>query len=395
MTPSPESAVSDVDYAELRERFGEIARNVVLDEVSAIESYQWPARTMRALAEAGLYGLTVSERYGGLGMGMTGVVIAGEELGRVSASASLCYCMHTVGAAVLSAKPTAEQAERYVVPIAENRHFTTLALSEPGTGAHFYEPATRLTRSEAGFIVDGAKTFVTNGGHCDSYVISTMSAQGPAAPGLFNCLVVDADTPGLRWVGEWQGLGMRGNSSIRMELENARVRAGQLLGEEGDQTWYVFNVVAPYFLMAMAATYLGVAESALELARAHVRERSYVHTNARLADVPAVQTRLAGMWLEVNKARALIYQAAERGDMGTPDALPSILAAKIAAAEAAVAVTNEAMTCVGGTGYRENSLLWTLLRDARAAHVMSPTSDLLTSWLGRELLGLPLLEPHV
>ena len=186
---------------------------MVLDEVPAVEAYQWPARSMRALAEAGLYGLAVPERYGGLDMGLTGLVIAGEELGRVCASASLCFCMHVVGSAVIAAKATDDQAERYLLPIARNEHLTTLALSEHGTGIHFYESAIPLVRDGDSFLVTGGKTFVTNGGHADSYVISTLTEEGPAASGMFNCLVIDRDAPGVRWAGEWRGLGMRGNSS--------------------------------------------------------------------------------------------------------------------------------------------------------------------------------------
>ncbi|MFP5502084.1 MAG: acyl-CoA dehydrogenase family protein, partial [Candidatus Sericytochromatia bacterium] len=136
-----------------------------------------------------------------------------------------------------------------------------------------------------------------------------------------------------------------------------------------------------------------LAQSALDFATAHARERAYAHTGQVLAEVPAIQARIADMWLAVQQARYMIYQAADRGDLQAPDALPFILAAKALAADAAVNVTNEAMTVTGGQGYRENSMLWTLLHDARASHVMSPTTDMLKQWLGRDLLGLPLLAP--
>lgn len=379
------------DYSDLRRRFAEVARTVVLEEVPAIEEYQWPGRSMRALAEAGLYGLAVPERFGGLGAGLTGLVIAGEELGRISPSASLCFCMHVVGSAVIAAKPTDAQAERYLLPIARGEHLTTLALSEPGTGAHFYEPTARLTREGDAYRVDGVKSFITNGGHADSYVVSTLSAEGATAAGMFSCLVVDAGMPGLAWQDTWRGLGMRGNSSISAVLDGARVPAANLLGEEGDQTWYVFHVIAPYFLMAMAATYLGAAQSALDLAMDHVKERVHVQKGQSLAEIPAIQTRIAEMWTAVQQLRLHLYHAAERGDLGDPGALPFILSAKASAAEVAVQVCNEALTCVGGIGYRENSTLWTFLRDARASHVMAPTTDLLKSWTARALLGLPVL----
>jgi alkylation response protein AidB-like acyl-CoA dehydrogenase len=385
--------MTNAGFPELRGRFAEVARTTVLDDVPAVESYQWPARSMRALAEAGLFGLAVPERFGGLGMGMTGLAIAGEELGRISGSVSLCFCMHVVGSAVIAAKVTDDQAERYLIPIARGQHLTTLALSEPETGVHFYEPISRLERDGDDFRVTAHKSFVTNGGHADSYVISTMSEHGQDRPGVFNCLIVDAGTPGLAWQGTWQGLGMRGNSSISMCLEGARVPVRNLLGQAGDQTWYIFHVVAPYFLIAMAATYVGIAQSAVDFAIAHVRDRVHARTGRSLAEVPAIQDRIARMWTAVQQARLLLIHAAERGDLDAPDALTLVCAAKMSAAETAIQVTNEAMTCVGGIGYRENSMLWTLLRDARAADVMSPTTDVLRSWTARSLLDLPILSP--
>lgn len=385
--------MTNAGIQELRGRFAEVARTTVLDEVPAVETYQWPARSMRALADAGLFGLAVPERFGGLGMGMTGLAIAGEQLGLISGSVALCYCMHVVASAVIAAKATDDQAERYLIPIARGEHLTTLALSEPETGVHFYEPISRLARDGDDFRVTAHKSFVTNGGHADSYVISTMTEHGPDRPGSFNCLVVDAGSPGLAWQGTWQGLGMRGNSSISMRLDGAQVPVRNLLGQAGDQTWYVFHVVAPYFLVGMAATYVGIAQSAVDFAIAHVRGRVHARTGRSLAEVPAIQDRIARMWTAVQQARLLVNLAAERGDLEAPDALTLVCAAKMSAAETAIQVTNEAMSCVGGIGYRENSMLWTLLRDARAAEVMAPTTDVLRSWTARSLLDLPILSP--
>lgn len=378
-------------YTDLRARFAEVAQTVVLDELADVEAYHWPARSMRALAEAGLFGLAVPKRYGGLEAGLTGLAIAGEELGRVSPSIALCYCMHVVGSAVIAAKATDDQAARYLRPIAEGRHTTTLALSEPETGIHFYEPVTRLVREGETYRAHGTKTFVTNGGHADSYVISTLAEQATAGSGLFNCLVLDHGAPGAHWDGQWRGLGMRGNSSIQLKLDGARVPVANLLGEEGDQTWYVFQVVAPYFLTAMAATYTGLAESACDIALDHLKQRRQAHTGLTLAHVPALQTKVTQMWSQAQAARLMLFQAAERGDLGAPDALPYILNAKAVAGDAAVGVASEAMTCLGGHGYREDGPLWGLLRDAHAAHVMSPSTDLLKTWTARALLGLPIL----
>lgn len=377
-------------YSEPLERIVERAREVADTVIGpAAESLDrdsvWPADGMRALADAGLLGLTVPVHLGGLGQGLVGLSAVTGTIGRACASTAMCFGMHCVGAAVIAAKATIAQEERYLRPIARGEHITTLALSETGSGAHFFLPGTELQRAPDGYAVRGVKQFVTNGSHADSYVVSTGASD--ATDGEFSCVVVDADAPGIEWGPTWLGFGMRGNSSRSMTLDDVPVPVECLLGEEGDQVWYVFEVVAPYFLTAMAGTYLGVAQSALDQAIQHMKARHHAHSGQSLADIDLLQHRIGGLWTEVEKTRLLVHHAGHLGDLGSVDALTAVLASKADAARTAVQVTNEAMTLCGGMAYRENATLSRLLRDARASHVMSPTTDLLTLWTGRSALG--------
>jgi isovaleryl-CoA dehydrogenase len=372
------------------ERAAAVADATVAAEAETLDrDGGWPSRGMQALATTGLLGLTVPSHLGGLGQGLLGLAAVTETLGRACASTAMCYGMHCVGTAVIAAKATAAQEDRYLRPIARGEHITTLALSETGSGAHFFLPHTHLLREHDGFRIDGEKQFVTNGGHADSYVVS--ASAGDMAEGEFSCVVVDGRSPGVEWGDEWHGLGMRGNSSRALHLSDVRVRGENLLGQEGDQVWYIFEIVAPYFLTAMAGTYVGVAQAALEYTISHLKARRHQHSGQSLADVEVLQHRIGQLWADVEKSRLLVHHAARLGDFGSPDALTPILASKADAARTAVDVTNEAMTLCGGIAYRENSTLSRLLRDARASHVMSPTTDLLTLWTGRSALGRPLL----
>lgn len=350
----------------------------------------WPSRSMAALSKAGLMGLQVPEPFGGHGQGLLALAVLTETLAVACPSSAMCYGMHCVGTAVIAAKATTYQAENYLSKIARGEHITSLALSESGTGAHFYLPETTIAMSGEQFIANGTKQFVTNGGHADSYVISAVSPDSREV-GDLSCLIVDRDTAGLEWLEAWHGFGMRGNSSRGVQLTDVHVPLSNLLGEPGDQIWYVFEVIAPYFLMAMAGSYLGIAQSALDAVGEHLRTRRYNHTGESLRHLDQMQLKYADMWRSVEKTRQLLYAAGERGDRGDPEALPFILSCKADAAETAVAVTNEAMTMCGGIAYRENSRVSQMLRDARAGHVMSPTTDMLKIWAGRALLGLPLL----
>jgi alkylation response protein AidB-like acyl-CoA dehydrogenase len=385
--------VRDRELGSVLGRVTEIASSVTNADAERVDREGiWPERSVRALQEAGLAGLVVPLDDGGKGLGLFALARTCEILGERCASSALCFGMHCVGSAVIAARSTQYHRERYLEPIVRGEHVTTLALSEPGTGAHFYLPQTRMLALSSGELaLDGNKTFVTNGDHADSYVVSTVAADADARPGIFSCVVVPRDTPGLGWGAEWTGLGMRGNSSRALSLKNVVVSRAELLGAPGDQIWYVFNVVAPYFLIAMAGTYLGIASRAQKEALAHVAQRRFEHSGGALGEVAVVQHRLGALFGLVERTRGLIHRAAHAADAGEPDALPNLCAAKAEVADCVVGAVNEAMTLCGGIGYRSDGVLWRLLRDARAAHVMSPTTDLLRTWIGRALLDLPLL----
>jgi isovaleryl-CoA dehydrogenase len=346
---------------------------------------------MQALADARLLGLNAPRRVGGHDEGLTGLVAVSHQLAREGPSAALCFAMHCVGTAVISAKATDAQTEEFLVPIARGEHISTLALSEPGTGSEFWVSETELRRVDGGYEVAGVKSFVTNGGYADSYVMSTVAAADADETGTFSCVLLPKESPGMEWQEEWHGFGMRSNSSRSVKLNDVHIPQKYLLGKEGDQNWYIFEVVAPYFLMAMAGTYIGVAEAAFEEALGVLQKRRHSHSGELVGASSQISSELAQMWIKLQAAQRLVYDSAIRADNNDPDALLGLLAAKAVASEAAVDIANDAMTLTGGSSYRENSKLARLLRDARASHVMAPTTHSLHAWLGRALLQLPLL----
>ncbi|WP_268239016.1 acyl-CoA dehydrogenase family protein [Deinococcus malanensis] len=369
----------------------ELAAGVVRDHAAQVDQEAvWPEHGLRALQSAGLGGLVVPVEHGGLGHGLHTLTRLCEILGRECASTAITFGMHHVGAAVIAAKVTPWQRTQYLEPIVAGRHLTTLALSEPGTGAHFYYPQLQLDPAPDGsFRATGTKVFVTNGAHADSYVVSARSDS--ADLGDFSCFVLPEGTEGMTWGEPWSGLGMRGNSARTLHLEGVNVPQTQLLGAVGDQIWYVFNVVAPYFLMAMTGTYLGVADAALNAAITHLRQRSYTHSGRTAAQESVLQHRVGALWETLERTRQLAYAAGRAGDAGDSSALPALLSSKSAVADTAVQVVNDAMGLMGGISYRDGNDMERHLRDVRAAPVMSPTTDLLRIWTGRVLLGQPLL----
>lgn len=371
-----------------------IAKEVVAPNVDLIgEEIKWPEEAIRALQAEGLGGLVVPTLYGGLGSGVLTLAKVCEIIGQECASTAICFGMHCVGSSVIAANPTETQQADFLAPICEGKHITTLSLSEAGTGSSFYLPQTTMKAiSEDEFCINGSKTFVTNGQHADSYVVSVVSNTSDEPLGLFSCAVVSNDSEGIDWGAEWAGMGMRGNSSRTMGLQDVLVPKINLLGRQGDQIWYIFNVVMPYFLMAMAGTYLGVATTALEEAKKHLSRRYHTHTGSSLSQNSVLQHRLGSLWASLEGARQLTYHAAASFDAGEPESLIALMSAKVQVADAVVNIVNEAMTLCGGIGYRKDSKLHLLLRDARAAPLMAPTSDVMRVWIGRALLGQPLLS---
>ena len=223
------------DLNAILETTREIAKTIVARNAEAVDAEsRWPEEAIRALQAAGLGGLTVPAKFGGLGHGSYAVAQVCEILGQECASTAMCFGMHCVGSAVLSAKATPDQQRRYLEPIVAGEHLTTLSLSEAGTGSHFYIPNTQLVADGDGYCVSGTKTFVTNGSYADSYVISTVAAAEDGPIGQFSCVVVPKEAQGLSWGDEWSGMGMRGNSSRSLSLQGVAVPGGDLLGEKGD-----------------------------------------------------------------------------------------------------------------------------------------------------------------
>lgn len=386
--------MSQYDMSMLLQKAREIAKDVLAPNVDRTDKEAiWPEESIRALQSEGFGGLMVPAIQGGQGQGLLTLAQVCEILGQECASTAICFGMHCVGSSVISVNATLDQKERLITPICEGRHITSLSLSEAGSGVHFYLPQTTLEElSPDQYMLNGAKAFVTNGGKADSYVVSAVMVSPEAPVGQFSCVVVPANAEGIKWGGNWDGLGMRGNSSRTMELQSVRVPRRNMLGKEGDQIWYIFNVVTPYFLIAMAGTFLGVATSALDEAKKNLIRRYHTHTGSSLAQTSVLQHRLGTLWSMLERTRRLTYHAAASFDAGEPDALIALMAAKVEVADSVVNIVNEVMTLSGGIGYRNGSRLDRSLRDSRAAHLMSPTTEILRVWIGRALLGQALLS---
>ncbi|MGH3010796.1 MAG: acyl-CoA dehydrogenase family protein [Gaiellaceae bacterium] len=356
-------------------------RQIAADARSVDRDRAFPEEGLRALAATGGFGLVVPESAGGAGGSLEALVDACESVGAACASTGMVFLMHSVTSATIAAGGGA-RADGYLRSLARGDALGTLAFSERGTGAHFYAPELRASRSNGTVHISGRKTFVTSGGHADLYLVLV---QGESE-GL-DCYAVERENGGLGFDGGWSGLGMAGNESIAMELD-VDVSEEARIGAAGKGQELVFDVVAPFFLLGLAAVNVGIARAASEAAIEHARDRRYPDGSS-LAEIQFIQHELARMDLRVRSARLVVTAAARLGEAADPSALVAIMEAKIAATEAAVEVTQLALEVCGGQGYTRALPIERHLRDARAGTVMAPTNAVLKSWVGKALAGLP------
>ena len=358
------------------------------DEIDARRSF--PRRNLELLAQAGVSALMVPERYGGPGGGIADMVAVLENLARGCPSTAMVSLMHFLGTAVIAAAGADELKQTVLPQIAAGRHLTTLAFSEAGSGGHFYTPVSEPKPNGKAATLDAFKSFVTSAGEADSYVVSTRR-PGATTPTDLDLYYVPKDTQGFEAQSPFEGMGLAGNASAAVRLVGLALFEANRLGGAGSGFQTMLSVVLPHFQLGSAAVSLGIASSAFDLATRHVSSRKYEQSGGTpLAAIPRVQFLTAEKALELRSAQAYLDETVRRVTSSDPQALLDVLSIKIKAADAALAVTSRAMTLGGGSAFGRRGGLERIFRDAQAAAVMAPSSDVLKDFLGKATLGLPL-----
>src|SRR6516165_6446095 len=351
---------------------------------------RFPRQNIQELGRNGLVGLVVPAKYGGAGGSIPEMAQVLERMAQACPSTAMVMLMHYCGTAVVAAKGNATLKQSLLPSIARGEHLTTLAFSEAGSGAHFYMPVSEVKRNGRGLRLTARKTFVTSAGEADSYVVSTRKA-GASGPTDLDMYLVAQGTKGFEVERRFEGLGLAGNASAPMNLEDVELEEEKRLGNEGSGFQTMMEVVLPHFQVGVAAVSLGIAAAAFQAASAHAVARKYEHAGGTpLAAIPRVQFLAAEMALEIRSARAYLGETIRRISAGDPEAMLDVLGVKARAAEAALAVASRAMTLGGGAAFGRRGGLERIFRDAQAASVMAPSSDVLKDFIGKATLGLPL-----
>ena len=360
-------------------------------EAGAVDAEgRFPRAGIDELARAGLLGVGLPQSLGGAGGGPLEFVEVVEQVAGACASTGMVYVMHVVGAQTLLAGAGEEGAtgpqREALEAMAAGRHLTTLAYSERGSRGHFWAQVSHAVEDGDGLVVDADKTWATSAGHADSYVLA-VGAPNTDDPLSTELYLVSADADGVTIPAHFDGLGMRGNASAPLRVRGLRLGAQQRLGDEASGFGLMMTATLPWFTLGSAACSVGIAAAALDSAIAHATRARLDHEDASLAQIPGVRARLACARVRLRESRALLREVAAAVARDDPSAQEGVLAVKASAAEMAIEVTDLAMRVGGGAAYSKHGPLERHLRDARAAAVMAPTTELLHDFLGKAITG--------
>ncbi len=346
----------------------------------------FPRAAVDALGQAGLLGLISSPDVGGGGQAFSGAAPVIELLARECGSTAMVVLMHYAATAIIEAGgPTATREA-----IAAGRCLATLAFSEVGSRSHFWVPVGTATAAGDGRVrLDGRKSWVTSAGEADVYV---WSSRPLASDGPVTIWRVPSDAPGLTVGGRFDGLGLRGNESRPVDADEVLVGHDAMLGPDGGGFDLAMVSALPWFLVLNAAFSLGLAEAVTTESTAHLTRTRLEYLDQTLAQQVMPRTDLARMRVETDRTRAFLIDTIFALESGRDDATLRVLEVKAVAAEAAIAVTDLAMKVCGGAAFRKELGVERRFRDARAARVMAPTTDVLLDFVGRAICGLPLLD---
>ncbi|WP_281416178.1 acyl-CoA dehydrogenase [Deinococcus aestuarii] len=342
--------------------------------------YPWPQ--LRGLAELGLLGATVPETWGGAGLDAVTYALCLEEIAAADASVAVIVSVQNgLPEKMLLRYGTDAQKEKYLRPLAMGERIGAFCLTESGAGSDAASLQLKATRDGDGWVLDGAKAWITSGGQADTYLVMARTG-GPGARGV-SCFVVEKDTPGLSFGRPEEKLGLHAAHTTTVTFEGVRVPAGNMVGEEGQGLIIALSSLDSG-RVGIAMQALGIARAALEHATRYAAEREQF--GKRLREFEGVSFKIARMAARIEAARLVALKAAWLGERGLPHGKEASIA-KLLASETAVDATRDAIQIFGGNGYSREYPVERLYRDAKVTEIYEGTSEIQQLVISRAVFG--------
>ncbi|MGH8641078.1 MAG: isovaleryl-CoA dehydrogenase [Burkholderiales bacterium] len=366
----------------LRESVAAFAGKEIGPRAAEIDrSNEFPRDLWPRLGKLGLLGITVEEEYGGAAMGYLAHVVAMEEVSRGSAAVGLSYGAHSnlcVNQIRRNGNP--QQKRRYLPKLVSGEHVGALAMSEAGAGSDVVSMRLRGDRRGDRFVLNGTKMWITNGPDADVLVVYAKTDPAAGARGI-TAFIVEKTLRGFSTAQKLDKLGMRGSSTSELVFQDCEVPAENVLGTVGKGVEVLMSGL-DYERVVLAAGPLGIMQSCLDAVIPYLHERKQF--NQPIGEFQLMQGKLADMYVTLNASRAYVYsvaRACDRGEVTRKDAAGAILFAS----ERATGMALEAIQCLGGMGYINDSPTGRLLRDAKLYEIGAGTSEIRRWLIGREL----------
>ena len=356
----------------------EIAPNVMRwDEAS-----EFPLATIKSLGQLGLMGTLFPENLGGAGMGYVEYATAIEELSRVDGSVGIIVAAHTSLCSnhIFKAGNDA-QRQKYIPKLATGEFIGAWALTEPGSGSDAAGAICSATRKGDRWVINGTKTFCTNGHYADVIVVIAVTDREKGTHGL-SAFIVEKGTRGFRPGKKENKLGLRASDTAELIFEDCEVPAENLVGREGEGFVDALRILDGGRI-SIAALGLGMAQGAFDAALKYSKERKQF--GKPICENQAIQWKLADMSVEIEAARSLIWRAATMKDAGKNTTLASSMA-KLYAGEVAVRCANECVQIHGGYGFIKDYPAEKFYRDVKLCTIGEGTSEIQRMVIAREIL---------
>ena len=356
----------------------EIAPNVMKWD----EACEFPLATIKELGKLGLLGTIFPHEYGGAGMGYVEYVTAIAELSRVDGSVGIIVAAHTSLCSnhiFLAGNET--QQKKYIPKLATGEHIGAWGLTEPSAGSDAGSARMTAARAKGGWILNGTKTFITNGHYADVIVALAVTDRAAHTHGL-SAFIIEKDSQGFHAGRKENKLGLRASNTAELIFEECFVPEENLLGKEGDGFIDAMRVLDGGRI-SIAALALGMAEGAYGAALKYSKERQQF--GQPISEFQAIQWKLADMATEIEAAKLLTYRAAAMKDAGMKTTLESSMA-KLYASEVAVRCANEGVQIHGGYGFIKDYPAEKFYRDVKLCTIGEGTSEIQRMVIARQLL---------
>ncbi|MET7785854.1 acyl-CoA dehydrogenase family protein [Streptomyces sp900116325] len=379
----------NLELSEEQEAVRQLAKDFVAREI-APHVVEWDRAEnvdrsiVEKLGSLGFLGLTVPEEYGGSGGDHLAYCLVTEELGRGDSSVrGIVSVSLGLVAKTIATWGDEEQKRQWLPRLAAGEAIGCFGLTEPGTGSDAGNLTTKAVRDGDSYVINGTKMFITNGTWADVVLLFARTGDTPGHKGI-SAFLVPTDTPGLTRRTIHGKLGLRGQATAEVVLEDVRVPATTLLGPEGKGFSIAMSALAKG-RMSVAAGCVGIAQAALDAAVGYAGEREQFGKS--IASYQLVQELISDIAVDVDAARLLTWRVADLIDRGE-DFATAASKAKLFASEAAVRAANNALQVFGGYGYIDEYPVGKLLRDARVMTLYEGTSQIQKLIIGRALTGV-------